>query len=290
MDERDWRIIDALYHEQSISRTAQALYISQPALTARLHQIERDLGTVIVVRTSKGVRFTPQGEYVAKTARSMLREFSQVRGTIGAMSSGINGTLHIAASQFMMKYILPEILRRFKDQYPGVEFNLVAAWSKDVYGIVRCRDVHVGFVLDVLEWEDERYRLFDDPLALVSTSEIKLDELPDLPRIEFRTNPSNKAVIDRWWEAHFDRPPRVSMIVDILDTCHEMVRHGLGYAILPKIIVKDDPLLHIEELRDSEGKPLLRTGWMVYSSKAFELPIVERFVDFVKSIDGIDNL
>lgn len=290
MDERDWRIIDALYHEQSISRTAQALYISQPALTARLHQIERDLGTVIVVRTSKGVRFTPQGEYVAKTARSMLREFSQVRETIGAMSNGINGTLRIAASQFMMKYILPEILRRFKDQYPGVEFNLTAAWSKDVYGIVRCRDAHLGFVLDALEWEDERYRLFDDPLSIVSTSEINLEELPDLPRIEFRTNPSNKSVIDRWWESHFDRPPRVSLIVDILDTCHEMVRHGLGYAILPTIIVKDDPLLKRQEMRDGEGKPLLRSGWMVYGAKAFELPIVERFVEFVKGIDGMDSL
>lgn len=290
MDERDWRIIDALHQKQSISKTAQALYISQPALTTRLHQIERDLGTVIVVRTSKGVRFTPQGEYIARMSRSMLRELSHIRETIESLSGGIRGTLRIAASQFMMKYILPDILGRFKELYPAVEFNLVSGWSKDIYGIVRCRDAHVGFVLDELEWEAERYRLFEDPLSIVSSSKISLEDLPDMPRIEFRTNPTNKLNIDRWWDAHFDRPPRVSMVVDVLDTCHEMVRHGLGYAILPTIIVKDDPLLFREEMRGVEGEPLLRTGWMVYSSKAFDLPIIEHFVDFVKGLEGLDSL
>lgn len=286
MEERDWRILDTLYKEQSISKAAKLLYISQPALTARIHQIEQDLGSTLMIRTSKGVRFTPQGEFIARKARDMLREFASIREHLQAMGEELSGTLRIAASQFMMKYVLPELLRRFKDTCPAVEFNLMSAWSKDVYGIVRCRDAHVGFVLDTLEWEEERFRLFDDPMCVVSTQEIRLVDLPDLPRIEFHTNPSNKAVLDRWWQSNFERPPRIAMVVDILDTCHEMVRHGLGYAILPRMIVARDPLLHLVELRDAEGRPLERTGWMVYSAKsAAELPIVERFIEFVKAID-----
>jgi len=107
-------IIHTLYQEKSISKAAQVLYISQPALTSRFHQIEQDLGTVLALRTSKGLKFTPEGEIVAKEAESLLREFSQIRENIRAMSKGISGTLKISSSQFMMKYFLPNLLRDFK--------------------------------------------------------------------------------------------------------------------------------------------------------------------------------
>lgn len=285
MEERDWRVLQVLYEERSINKTAQMLYISQPALTARLHQIEQDLGTIIVLRTSKGVKFTPQGEYLAEAAKSILREFAVIRETVRAMGDTVSGTLRIAASQYMMKYILPELLKRFNDLYPNAEFNLVSAWSREVYGIVRCQDAHVGFILDSGEWEEERHLLFEDPLCVASTSEIHLAELPEMPRIEFRTNPSNKAYIDRWWQLHFDKAPRICMEVDILDTCHEMVRHGLGYAILPKMIVERDPNLHIEILKDKDDAPLIRQGWMIYGRKSLSMPIIERFVEFVKGAD-----
>jgi len=283
VEERDWKIIDVLYAEKSISRAAKTLYISQPALTSRIHLIEQDLGATLAIRTSKGVKFTPQGEFLAEKARTMLREYTAIRESLHAMSDDISGTLRIAASQFMMKYYLPDVLKEFKNHFPKVEFNLTSAWSKDVYGIVRCRDAHLGFVLDTLEWEEERFHLFQDPMCIASAFPIDLVDLPNLPRIEFHTNPSNKAVLDRWWQSNFDTPPRISMVVDILDTCHEMVRHGLGYGILPKMIVQSDPLLHLIELKDLEGKPLTRDGWMIYSARSRELGIAERFIEFVKS-------
>jgi len=58
MEERDWQIISTLFKEKSISKAAKILYISQPALTSRLHQIEQDLGSIIALRTSKGLKFT----------------------------------------------------------------------------------------------------------------------------------------------------------------------------------------------------------------------------------------
>lgn len=285
MEERDWRVLAVLHDEQSITRTAQALYISQPALTARLHQIEQDLGATIVLRTSKGVKFTPQGEYLAETAKSMLREFESVRERVRTMSDEVSGTLRIAASQFMTKYVLPELLKRFKDNYPAVEYNLLSTWSREIYGIVRRRDAHVGFVLDELEWDQGNILLFEDPLCVASTSEIQMADLPDLPRIEFGTNPGNKAKIERWWQARFSKPPHICMQVDILDTCHEMVRHGLGYAILPKIIVENDPDLHLEVMMDREERPLTRAAWMIYDNRASNIKLVERFIEFVRGID-----
>ena len=61
MDEKDWLILKTLYEQSSITKTAATLFISQPALSNRLQQIEDRFGTQIVVRTKKGVQFTPEG-------------------------------------------------------------------------------------------------------------------------------------------------------------------------------------------------------------------------------------
>lgn len=60
MEYRDWHILQTLFREQNITKTAEALYISQPALTKRLRQIEKDFGVQIVQRGSRGVQFTPK--------------------------------------------------------------------------------------------------------------------------------------------------------------------------------------------------------------------------------------
>lgn len=68
MDERDWQIISLLYKNKNITKTANNRYISQPALTGRIKQIEQDLGVSILTRSNRGVEFTPHGVFVAEFA------------------------------------------------------------------------------------------------------------------------------------------------------------------------------------------------------------------------------
>ena len=62
MRDQDWKIIASLYNTKSISKTANLLFITQPALSKRLQMIEQELNTTLFIRTSKGVIFTPEGE------------------------------------------------------------------------------------------------------------------------------------------------------------------------------------------------------------------------------------
>lgn len=66
MDERDWQIISTLYKYKNITKTANTLFISQPALTARIKQIENELDVKLLQRSNKGVSFTSYGEYTAQ--------------------------------------------------------------------------------------------------------------------------------------------------------------------------------------------------------------------------------
>ena len=63
MNDIDWKLISTLYDNPNITRTADILYTTQPTVSKRLQQIEEEFGVQIVIRSSKGVSFTPEGEF-----------------------------------------------------------------------------------------------------------------------------------------------------------------------------------------------------------------------------------
>lgn len=284
MEERDWLIISTLFEQKNITRTAQLLFMSQPALTARLRHIETEFHVKIVQRTTKGVQFTPEGEFLAKSAKEMLTKFRNIRNEVVGLSCNVAGTLIIGASNYLTMYTLPPVLQLFKQQYPKVEFKVTTTWSKDVFSLTYNQDVHVGFVSIDYGGFNEKYLLYEEPICIASTSPISIKNLPDLPRIDYQTDHLLKAQIDKWWRENFSRPPLISMQVDKLANCKEMVRFGLGYAIMPSRILNDIKAIKKINLLDKSGNPLMRKTWMIYNSQVLEINLVRVFVDFVKTL------
>lgn len=285
MEDRDWLILQILHEQKNITRTAQALFISQPALTARLRQIEEEFGTEIVFRTTKGVHFSPKGEYLAKESSNILRNLQNIKDQVMNMDKEIAGTLRICASQYITMYKLPKLLKLFKDKYPHVEYKVTNAWSRDILNVVYNQEAHIGFARGDYNWHDEKFMLFDDPLCIASVDKFELSQLPQLPRIDFHTDYSFKTVLDTWWRETFSDPPFISMEVDKMDACKEMVLHGLGYGILPYTLVKDSNTLHTLFLTDKNGKTVTRRAWMLFLKANLRINLVRAFVDFVKSLD-----
>ena len=159
MDEQDWLLLKTLSEKKSITQTAAALFVSQPALSSRLQQIEARFGAKIVVRSKKGVQFTPEGEYLVAGAREMLNRMQDFAEQIQNMRNQAIGTLRIGASNFSTKYLLPELLRRFKQHYPQIEFKVTTGWSKDIVNLVYNNDVHIGFVRGEHNWPNDKLLL-----------------------------------------------------------------------------------------------------------------------------------
>lgn len=285
MEERDWLILQVLYEQKNITKTAQSLFISQPALTARLRHIEGYFGVKIVYRTSKGVHFTPQGEYLAKSASEMLVNLRNVKERVADMSTVVAGTLRLGASSYFTMYMLPRLLKLFKQKHPHVEFKVTTTWSRDIFSLVHNQEIHIGFVSSDYGWQNQQHLLFEEPICIASTNELDLTQLPRLPRINYQTDALIKAMIDKWWREHFSDPPSISMEVDKLSTCKEMVINGLGYGIMPSMIVNNSESLHKIIITDKEGHPLLRQSWMLYHEEMLDMNVVSAFVNFVKEMD-----
>ncbi|SIS13541.1 DNA-binding transcriptional regulator, LysR family [Peribacillus simplex] len=285
MDYRDWEIIKVLYHQKNITKASQVLFISQPALTKRLKQIEGDLGVKLFNRGRRGVHFTPQGEYLAACAEETLKYYLKVKDNLSSMSNEYTGTLRLGVSNFFTKYKLPYILKLFQEQYPRVEIKVMTGWSSQVYKAIYNQDVHIGFVRGNYYWKEQKHLLFEEKMCISSIEAIDVNNLPNRPRIEYKTDYVLKSLIDNWWTKNYTQEPLISIAVDQVDTCKEMVINGLGYGILPSLILDGIKGLHKIDLTDSKGEPILRRTWMYYHQQSLELNLVRAFVNFIEDLN-----
>ncbi|WP_409305931.1 LysR family transcriptional regulator [Peribacillus sp. SCS-155] len=282
MDERDWKILEVLYEQKNITKSAEILFISQPALTKRVMQIEEHFGVKIVDRGIRGVQFTPQGEYLAQRAAEVLTLYREIKEDVSNMNDEIVGTLRIGVTQFFGKYKLPGIIQRFSELYPKVSFHVETGVSKEIFNLTYNNHVHVGFVRGDYSWPDQKFLLFQENIVIASKSAIDIDDLPNLPRIDFETDHLFKALMDNWWNNHFSKPPNILMKVDRGDTCREMVTRGIGYAIMPNLFLQDLPYINQIPLKNRDGIPLTRPTWVFYHENSLVQNVVKAFIDFIK--------
>lgn len=282
METRDWMILKVLYEERNITKTAEILYVSQPAMTKRLRQIEQEFNVKVVRRNKHGVDFTPQGEYLAKYAYKILKELEDMRMHLDDMTESVEGTLRIGASNFITRHRLPKLLGEFKRLYQKVDFEVQNGWSNDIFNMVSNRSVQVAFVRGDYNWQNHKELYLEESICVISANPIKFADLPILPRLEYKKDYKLNEIINKWWWENFDSPPRVSMTVNRSDICREMVMEGLGYAILPSLIIENDHNLYKWNLTDETGKVINRKTWLFYHRDMMDLKIVKAFVDFVK--------
>ncbi|MDN3016975.1 LysR family transcriptional regulator [Paenibacillus sp. BSR1-1] len=294
MDYRDWEILKELYNQKNLTKTARLLFLTQPALTSRLKHMQEELGVQIVTRESRGIHFTPQGEYLVHCAEEALAHLEKIKENVQNMSNNesnlIAGTLKLGVSNFFANYELPYILKQFKIKYPHVEFKVITGWSRDVTQLIHNKDVHIGFVRGDYGWRGlSTHQLFEETICIASKEQINITDLPRLPRIEYRGDYLLKSIIDHWWAENYAEAPFISIEVDQVDTCKEMVLNGLGYGILSSRVLAGIDDLYKTQLKDQDGNPILRRTWMYYHKESLEWNVVKAFVQFIEDFGWIES-
>lgn len=288
MNEKDWELLITLYEEGTITRSAQKLYISQPALTYRIKQIEKTFQTKIIYRGSKGIVFTSQGLYLLEYAKKMINELRKTTDNIKNMKDEVQGVLRIGVSSNFALYQLPLVLEGFLSKFPNVEISLTTGWSSKILSKLQSEEVHIAILRGEHNWIGEQIILNEETLCVASKEKIDLDELPILNQIKYHTDSHLKNTFDRWWQGTYTVPPNVTMEVDRIETCKELVKKGLGYAIIPSISLKEEDNLFTVDLKENDQK-ILRKTWLLHRKELLELNVVHAFVTFVKKFYNINE-
>jgi DNA-binding transcriptional LysR family regulator len=111
---------------RSITGAAEALNISQPALTRSIRQLEKTIGVKLFERLPTGVALTRQGEVLARRAKLMDVEYRHALAEITALEQGLAGVLRIGAGPVWIATILPKVVADFHQQFPRVKVQLTS--------------------------------------------------------------------------------------------------------------------------------------------------------------------
>ena len=281
MDEKDWNMLVTLFEERNITKAAQKLFISQPALTYRIKQLETEFKTNLIARGKKGIEFTVKGEYLVQYSKDMLNQLRKAKEHVSSLDKEVKGTLRLGASGLFARYQLPVLLKNFLNLYPDVEISLKTGWSSNIIQMIQKEEAHVGIVRGPYDWNENKVLFQKEKIFIVSSKKIDVKDLPFHQRVNYMTDQSLRDVIDNWWQETFTVPPNVSMEVDRIETCKELVLNGLGYAILPEICIKGDDPLYKEPIVLNNNSFLQRETWIFYRDVTLELSQVKAFIDFL---------
>jgi DNA-binding transcriptional LysR family regulator len=118
------RIFLGVARQGSVKGAAAELFVTQPAVSAGVAALERDLGVALLAREGRGVRLTPAGEVLARYAATSLGLLEQGRDAATAAAHSGRGRLRLAAVTTAGEYVVPPLLKAFRTRYPEVEVFL----------------------------------------------------------------------------------------------------------------------------------------------------------------------
>lgn len=242
----------------SVTGAAQALYLTQPALTARLNSLERDVGARLLVRRRRGVRLTEAGRAFLPYAERALQAIDDGRLVLGELGRGAAGHVAVCASPIVSTYALPAILNRFSQTHPEVQVSVRTGHSEEMVQLVKRDEVAVALVRAFNDPEIEQLALYEDELVLVVNPDhpcgdvVRLSKLGGEHFVLFDKLSSYHELTHALFLEAGIAPPSV-MELDNVDSAKKMVELGLGIAFLPHVAIADEVRtnrLRIVELAD----------------------------------------
>src|SRR5437870_13258333 len=144
MELEQLRTFAAVARLGSLSAARGVVNLSQPAVSRQVQALERRLGTRLLDRGARGVHLTEAGEAVARGAADVLSRLEEMEAELALLRGGEGGTLRVGATVTVCLYLLPSLLRRYRERYPRQEIVILNERSRQIPELVRERRIDIG--------------------------------------------------------------------------------------------------------------------------------------------------
>jgi DNA-binding transcriptional LysR family regulator len=228
---------------QNLSRAAEALFVSQPTLTARLQSLEASLGEQLFVRTRRGMRLTEAGEAFLPYAEHAVAALADGRQRLDELRRGVAGRLVLGAPPTVSTYTLPALLARFSAAHPNVRLAVKTGTSEEVLEMVLHDQVQLGIIRSLVHQEVESVPLYTDALVLIAGPghrlassrtghQVRLADLAGEVLVLFGRSSSYLEFTTATFRQAGVLPNSV-LELDNIEAAKKMVERGLGVSLVP---------------------------------------------------------
>lgn len=290
MADRRLQVFHAVARQLSFTKAAEVLFMTQPAVTFQIKQLEEHFNTRLFDRGHGRISLTPAGELVLQYAEKILGLSSEMDVRLAEMTGEVGGSLLVGASTTIAEFLLPRILGEFKSKYPNVRPHLVVANSESIETRVAEHTIDIGFIESPSHQpnlqtevccEDELQVICSPKFPLARLKEIDPRHLVEHPFVSREPGSGTREFTEVYLRKHGVDIDHMVPVMELGSPVAllEVVETGIGYAIASRTSVTRS--LRLGDLVSLPLKPrLTRKLSMVYPKEKFRSRLVTTFVDF----------
>lgn len=291
MNFRHLRTYLEVVRSTSFSGAARSLGLSQPAVSQQIKGLEKELGTVLLLRSAQGVlSLTAAGEAFLRYAESTVAAHEAMRQRIARLQDAVEGTLSLAASTIPGSYLLPRLLMAFQERYPDVDAHLTVADTRDVGRKLLERECEVGFIGAPLQlpgltseaWGKDEIVLAVYPQhPFASRPAIALDELEGQALILREEGSGTRRSVERLLREQGETPSWRDVVLTLGSTqgVAQAIRDGLGIGFVSAHAAASEGLSTVS----IRGIDLTRELYMAYEPGRVTSGLLKAFLAFARA-------
>ena len=244
----------AVAEHQSFTRAAVSLYVSQPALSQQIKQLEESLETILFDRSGRQVKLTHAGEVYARYAHKALQDLEEGRRALHDVQNLSRGALRIAITPTFTTYLIGPLIKTFHNLYPNITLSIQEMSQEQMEKQLLDDEFDVGIAFaEVHSAEIETQTLLVETLALVVNKDhplarhqtIDLQTLSEQSLVLLSHEFVTRGQIEHYCRQHSIKP-QVLMEANSLSAVLEIIRHTQLTTLLPSNIVSNrDELIAI---------------------------------------------
>jgi DNA-binding transcriptional LysR family regulator len=292
MADRRLQVFHAVAKHLSFTKAAEALFMTQPAVTFQIKQLEEHFNTRLFERGHGRIALTPAGEIVLDYAERILGLSAELDTRLKEMTGQVAGLLLVGASTTIAEFLLPQVLGDFKSGHPNVVPRLFVANSGAVENRVAEHTLDIGFIeapshLAAVTTdtccEDELVVVCASSHPLAQQKTITPKQLVEHPYISRESGSGTREVTDAYFQKAGVRPDSLNVVMELgsPEALKGLVATGVGFTIMSRATVNKE--IRLGELVALPLSPrLIRNLSVVYPKEKFRSRLVNTFVQFAK--------
>lgn len=151
------RVFYTVAEKESISKAADILHVSQPAISQHIKNLERQAGFELFIRSKKGVKLTVESKIIYNYCKTIFNQVETLNQTLEDITSLDTGILNIGASDTICKYYLIDKLKVFEKLYPGIRYRVTNCTTSESLTLLKNKDVDIAFVHAPVQNKDFKF-------------------------------------------------------------------------------------------------------------------------------------
>ncbi|MEM7406753.1 MAG: LysR family transcriptional regulator [Pseudomonadota bacterium] len=280
----------------SFTKAAEALHMTQPAVTFQVRQLEESFNTRLFDRAHNRISLTEVGERVFDYAGQIFELYTEMESTVRDMTGNISGVVVLGASTTIAEYMLPALLGAFKQKFPDVNIRLHVSNTDAVVAMVEENEIDLGVVEAPVQNKnlavevcrlDRLVAVLPPGHDLAGRDTVALSDLLAYPYIAREEGSGTRGVIMEYLRASGFSPENLNVCIELgsPESIKGAVESGMGISILSSTTISKELKIGTLVAADLDP-PLERPFSFVHQKQKFRVRVMQELLEFMRAYFG----